>query len=192
MNISRLQNFVEHVNTNGGVFVPQRWEFTINRPVNRSWFSKYGINNFDRHVALSCTNATLPGRSISTNAVVAPGPEQKYPYQDVFEDLSVTFLCTTGNRNKIGGGVKGIPERRFIDAWMASVCDPPTMIMGYCEDYKSTIKLKSYDKVNTVLGEYEFERVYPIDVGPVEFTHDTEEVATFEVTFNYDRWNYIY
>ena len=137
----------------------------------------------------------MPGRTISTNAVTAPGPEQKYPYQDVFEDLEITFLCTTGNSTIPDGqfdidGVNGLTERRYMDAWIATVCDQETMVMGYCSEYKTRMELFVYDDRDVQLGRYIFDRCYPIQVGPVEFSHESSEPATFSVTFNYDRWNY--
>lgn len=196
MNLTKLQSFVEHVNFSGGVLIPHRWELTIPKPPKRNRFMEYNVNEIgEEHLTMACRTVQLPGRTISTNAVVAPGPEQKYPYQDVFDDLEVTFICTTGNTLKEQGtlwkdGISGIPERRYFDAWQSTICDQETMVMEYSENYSVEMILTVFDNKDVQLGNYIFDRCYPLMVGPIEFSHDTDAAAEFSVTFNYDRWEY--
>ena len=189
MNIHRIKDFMSHIDSFGRVLIPQRFKLNVKRPRGnevQKWFNSYGVDSrLDNNISFSCTATTLPGRSMSTNPVFAPGPEQKYPYQDVFEDLTVTFMCTTGKTEH-----KGIPERRFMDAWMASVCNPITMEMNYSNEYSTSMELIIYDESNRQLGTYEFHRSYPLAIGPVEFSQGADAAATFEATFNYDRWIY--
>lgn len=210
MNIGNLQKFISQVNETGGILLPYRWEFNFTMPFafrsdeklkegrgDRSWFDLYMVNVSDlRKMKWSCSNATIPGRSLSTGAVAAPGPEQKYPYQDVFANLEVTFVVAQGSV-PIGAtpgeevdAIVGMPERRLMDAWMASVCNPETMVMNYSEQYQQTIELIAYDDKDRSLAIYEFFRVYPLKIGAIEFNHTASEAAKFSVTFNYDRWSY--
>ena len=198
MNIGKLQEFTSYLDEKGGGLIPQKWRFVFNKPTGRGtgnpWFDLYDVSSNDdyKELSLACTTATIPGRSLSTGEVHAPGPEQKYPYQDVFEDLELTFLCTAGKLEKKQKNIViGLKERRFMDAWMAQICDPTTMLFNYSDEYATTIELIPYNSRNNVISAYRFHRVYPLQIGPIEFTHDATELATFTVTFNYDRWTYL-
>ena len=189
---STIEAFRQHINEKNGFFLPQRFQVRISPPVGKS------VKNFSdihagtiRDLLFSCATASIPGRTLQTGSVAAPGPEQKYPYQDQFEDLECEFHCTNNSKNgEEPNAFFGLPEKRFFDAWMGSVCDPHTMLMNYSDEYSRDITLAVYDGGNNQVSTYSFERCYPIAIGEIELTQDSEEPATFPVTFSYDRWKY--
>ena len=189
---STIETFRQHIDSKNGLFMPQRFHVKIAKPSGASIARHKEIHSATvDDLLFSCASASIPGRTLSTGSVLAPGPEQKYPYQDTFDDLECTFHCTNNSQNKSETGYFfGLPEKRFFDAWMASVCDAHTMVMNYSEEYSREMTIVVYDGGNNQLGSYLFHRCYPIAVGEIELSQQSEEPATFPVTFSYDRWKY--
>ena len=184
MNINQtLNGFRGYIGGNGGI--PHLNRFLVNIPTVQALKENISSHkNVQRGLQFSARSATLPSKTISTNAVLAAGPEQKYPYQDVYEDLTVTFLTTKGKD-------KHLPERLFFEDWIDTVVNPNSMLIGFSNEYAVDITLSVLsDKRSgqTKLVEYKFQRTYPIGIGAIEFAHDSEEIMTFEVTFSYDKW----
>ena len=184
MNINQtLNGFRGYIGGNGGI--PHLNRFLVNIPTVQALKENISSHkNVQEGLQFSARAATLPSKTISTNAVLAAGPEQKYPYQDVYEDLTVTFLTTKGKD-------KHLPERLFFEDWIDTVVNPNSMLIGFSNEYAVDITLSVLsDKRSgqTKLVEYKFQRTYPIGIGAIEFAHDSEEIMTFEVTFSYDKW----
>tara|TARA_Y100000310_G_scaffold301067_1_gene337201 strand:- start:991 stop:1575 length:585 start_codon:yes stop_codon:yes gene_type:complete len=187
---STLNYFKEHIDQLGGFWTPNRFMCRIIPPTLVQFRNKQYGGLSTRNLQLSCTSTSVPGRTLSTNAVMAPGPEQKYPYQDAFEDIELTFHCTINNETE-KSSVLGLKEKRFFDAWLHTICNQATMLMAYSDSYKAAeFKLYLFDNKDNQIAIYKFDRAYPISVGSIELSHESEEIATFPVTISYDRWTY--
>ena len=194
-----LQDFRSYINTHRGIARANRFVVELLDPslIMRTRLSMDRLSSSDtyngdnrttqQHLEFSARSTSLPSKTLSTNAVEAPGPEQKYPYNDFYDDLTVTFMATRGKNPKFG-----IPEKRFFDAWMNTVVKPENMLVIYSKDYTTNqFFISLISEQNEILAKYRFDRLYPIGMGAVELSHDSEEVSTFEVTFSCDRWHYI-
>jgi hypothetical protein len=198
MNITRsIQQFKSYIDSNSGIAKPNRFAVEIRDSVlmNNVRIQKPHIyldvepRNTWENLIFSARSASIPTKTISTNPVEAPGPEQKYPYNDVYDDITVTFMATQGAQKNSG---YGIPERRFFDAWMNMVVDQSTMLVNYSNMYSTDLFFISLlNERSELLAKYQFDRVYPIGMGAIELSHDSEDFATFDVTFSCDRWHYV-
>ena len=137
-----------------------------------------------RHFVYSVQNASIPTKTISTNSVLAPGSEQKYPYAHEMEDFSVTFLCS---RDYI--------ERKFIDDWMMEVVKPHggSFTIGYRNEYSGSLQLMVYGADGQKpVDVIKFNACFPLSAGAVELSYDEQgEIPTFEVVFQIDYWERI-
>ena len=198
MNITRsIQQFKSYIDSNSGIAKPNRFAVEIrdNVLMNNVRIQQPHIyldveaRNTYENIIFSARSASIPTKTISTNPVEAPGPEQKYPYNDVYDDITVTFMATQGAQKNSG---YGIPERRFFDAWMNMVVDQSTMLVNYSNVYSTDLFFISLlNERSELLAKYQFDRVYPIGMGAIELSHDSEDFATFDVTFSCDRWHYV-
>ena len=191
-----LQDFRSYINTHRGISKSNRFvvELLDSSLINR--ISEYGrdtqtYNGDNRttqqHLEFSTRAASLPSKTLSTNAVEAPGPEQKYPYNDVYDDLTITFMATQGKEHPYG-----IPEKRFFDTWMNTVVNPENMLVNYSKLYTTNgLRISILNEKNAILAKYRFDRAYPIGMSAVELSHEVAEPTTFKVTFSFDRWHYI-
>ena len=189
-----LQDFRSYINTHRGIARANRFvvELLDSNLIRRTKFYGSRVYNGDprttqQHLEFSARSTSLPSKTLSTNAVEAPGPEQKYPYNDTYDDLTITFMATQGKEHPYG-----IPEKRFFDAWMNIIVNPENMLVNYSKLYTTNgLHVSLINEKNIILAKYRFDRLYPIGMGAVELGHDSEDPATFEVTFSYDRWHYV-
>ena len=80
--------------------------------------------------------AELPGMSYNFEDMRFYGESFKLPYQPVYSDVTLNFLC--------GGDMM---ERHFFDAWMYSVMDPQSHDFNYLTDYAVDISIGQYNEV---------------------------------------------
>ena len=136
----------------------------------------------------------IPGKALSTQQTMRPGYERKLPYMEVYEDVEVTFVCTShsGDKSKLqdDSGYYGLPEKRFFDAWMNSIVDPSGSYFNYRNEYATEIQMVLYDDSNTQVCAFKFLNSYPIVVGSMVASMMEEQAAVLPITFNIDKWEY--
>ena len=188
MNISQtLNGFRNYIGSQGGLAHLNRFAVEITAPpIMREHQQISMYDNILRNLSFTARSANIPSKTISTNAVTAAGPEQKYPYMDVYEDLTITFLTTKGTDTDFS-----LPERTFFEWWISSIIDDNSMVVGFSNEYSTDVRisiLTDERKKDSKIATYLFDRAYPIGLGAMELSHDSEELMTFEVTFSYDRF----
>lgn len=188
MNISQtLNGFRNYIGSQGGLAHLNRFAVEIKAPpimTNHQQISMY--NDVLRHLTFTARSASIPSKTISTNSVAAAGPEQKYPYMDVYEDLSITILTTKGKSTDFA-----LPERTFFEWWMTQVVSDDDMLVAFRNEYSTDLKISILTDVRnkeSKLATYIFDAAYPIGLGAMELSHESEELMTFEVTFSYDKF----
>lgn len=191
--VIRYQDFISDLNSHGGVIASNRFEVVIHpSPIMGKVsisspggsaipnpFETHGvkglISNLE-HFKFMCVQTSLPGISVATNEPRHYGPVVKVPYSKIFEDISMTFLCTS----------KNYVERRFFDAWIESVCNYSNHDFNYLNEYVGTAEIYALN--------YKLERVYglklinffPLSISNVDLSHDNSEPQRLEVLFSYD------
>ena len=188
MNINQTVNgFRNYIGQQGGLAHLNRFAVEITAPpIMREHAQISYYNVVLNNLSFTARSANIPSKTLSTNEVTASGPEQKYPYMDVYEDLTITFLTTKGTNTDFA-----LPERTFFEWWVSSIIEDNNMLIGFSNEYSTDVRisiLSDERKKDTKLATYVFDRAYPIGLGAIEFSHDSEELMTFEVTFSYDRF----
>jgi len=187
MNIDQtLTGFKSYIDSQGGLPHVNRYAVEMTKPLSMASNPEYTyvLDN----LKFTARIASLPSKTISTNSVMAAGPEQKYPYADVYNDLSVTFLVTKGK------GDFGLPERKFFEDWMGTVVNESNMLVGFstgANAYGVDLFLSGLSDVRGKTSryiQYKFDRTYPIALGEIKFAHDSHDTMIFTVTFSYDRF----
>ena len=186
MNIDQtLNGFNNYIASQGGLVHLNRFQVEIPLPPTLTDINEYGKNTL-KNLKFTVRSTNLPSKTLSTNAVMAAGAEQKYPYLDVYDDLTVTILVSKGQNNEAL-----LPERLFFEDWMNSVVDNNNMLVGWSDtDSKGGAKGYGVELKLSILSDergspsklvqYGFSRTYPIGLGAMEFSHESEEHMTFE------------
>ncbi|MAG26631.1 hypothetical protein CMI47_13910 [Candidatus Pacearchaeota archaeon] len=181
-----LTGFKSYIDSQGGLPHVNRYAVEMTKPLSMASNPEY--TKVLDNLKFTARIASLPSKTISTNAVMAAGPEQKYPYTDVYDNLSVTFLVTKGK------GDFGLPERKFFEDWMGTVVNESNMLVGFstgANAYGVDLFLSGLSDVRGKTSryiQYKFDRTYPIALGEIKFAHDSHDTMIFTVTFSYDRF----
>ena len=125
-----------------------------------------------------CEAAELPGRGFMSTDVRYYGPNFKAPYQSVYEDLNLTFICRDA-----------FEERRFFDDWMNFINPVDSFNFSYKDEYTSTIRLHQFSEIkDESTYSFTFDKAYPILVSPQPATWADDNFHRLTVSFTYVKW----
>lgn len=129
-------------------------------------------------LALRCETASLPGRSIATADMRIYGPTEKFPYQSVYDDISLTFICTDS-----------MAEKKFFNQWMEIINPENNWNINYKKNYVMDIEIDQYDNSDTVTHSIKLVDAFPINVNELALDWSTTDTYhKLSVTFAYTYW----
>ena len=155
-----------------------RFEVFINTPSSLLLSSKSKSNA--AAVSLYCEMASLPPVNISTKSFKIFGPTSQRPFGAEYggEGISLTFHVD-----------RDMQVKKFFDEWTAKVVDPDTGLVGYQEDYISTIRLRQLDEQDNVTYEIELSEAFPRSVNLLELNNSAQnQTHRLNVLFAYRYW----
>ena len=155
-----------------------RFEVFINTPSSLLLSSKSKSNA--AAVSLYCEMASLPPVNISTKSFKIFGPTYQRPFGAEYggEGISLTFHVD-----------RDMQVKKFFDEWTAKVVDPDTGLVGYQEDYISTIRLRQLDEQDNVTYEIELSEAFPRSVNLLELNNSAQnQTHRLNVLFAYRYW----
>ncbi len=131
-----------------------------------------------------CETSELPGRTLQTADVRYYGPVNKFPFQSVYADLNLTFICRSE-----------MHEKDLFDSWMQLINPVSNYDFRYKDDYSVTIEVFHFAEIASETNpqaakptyQVYFENAYPISVSPISLTWADDGLARLQVTFAYDR-----
>lgn len=130
-----------------------------------------------RRLNLRCEAAELPGRSIATTAMRIYGPEEKFPYQSTYNDVTLTFI--------VGDDMQ---EKLFFDAWMEWINPSLTFNMKYKGDYSVPLRVNQYDLDNKISYSIDMVDAFPVAINAMDLNWSTDGYHKLSVTFAYTYW----
>jgi hypothetical protein len=131
-------------------------------------------------VSLYCEMASLPPVNISTKSFKIFGPTYQRPFGAEYggEGISLTFHVD-----------RDMQVKKFFDEWTAKVVDPDTGLVGYQEDYISTIRLRQLDEQDNVTYEIELSEAFPRSINLLELNNSAQnQTHRLNVLFAYRYW----
>lgn len=79
--------------------------------------------------------------------------------------------------------------RSALEAWSSQINSAQSNIRSLSA-YRTNATVTQFAKDGSVLREYDFVNIFPLDVGAISLSWDSgDEVETFDVEFAYDYWN---
>jgi hypothetical protein len=194
--MSNISNFISSINKYSDLARSDRFKVFI-YPGPNKLTSVLGILGTEE-LSLRCEEAELPGRTIATADLRTYGPIIRYPTQTTYNDLSLTFLCTS---NLKGTSSTGLKEKMIFEDWMDLVNPTPNSFgfrsdafwnMNYKTDYAADIIIRHYDTVdNRPSYSVKIFDAFPIAINQVSLGWGTEGIIRLIVTFAYTRWTRI-
>lgn len=150
-----------------------------------SALAQSGYASFMQDLTYLCEAAEMPGRQFNNVDLRYYGPSFKLPYQTVYDDINMTFLCRTDSY-----------ERQLFDDWMELINPQNTYDFNYRKEYYSTItvyQLADYGtsaRASQPTATYAWTLVdaYPILINPQPVTWADDQFQRLGVTFTYSKW----
>ncbi len=188
------------INRRGGIARGNRFGVYINHP-SRSMnsllnfnpatllsnlISGQGVNAGDfiqdpRDMFLLCRNVTMPGKRISTTEATHNHHLSKKPYSAITDEVTMTFLLTNDYYIK-----------KYFDMWQEMIIDTSGKHYKtfYKNEYVTDVTIQQLSQSNDVIPGYtiKLENAYPIQVGAIELSSESEGLMEVAITFEYDNY----
>jgi hypothetical protein len=182
--------------------------------------SQYNASNFaswiaqqSRHVSLMAESVSIPGRQLMTSEYRIAGTVRKMPYGVLYDDLTVTFICTNS-----------MAERTFFDVWQQLIVSPAVQYMEFYDNYVGTIVIQKVsnivassfvydqkgnpiplkndkgevisdqfqqitsDKTHDNTATYVLQEAYPVSIQAQELSYSDGDYLKLTVQFAYSKW----
>ena len=148
--------------------------------------SNLGSNStISRYLSFQCEAAELPGKSLQTADVKYYGPTFKLPYQQQYNDTSLTFLCTND-----------FYERKLFELWNTKIVNPNTNNLYFQEDqkynYKTNIVIIQYDETIREIFKVVLEDAFPVSIAPQPLSWSDDSFHRLTVQFAYTKYRVSY
>jgi len=148
-------------------------------------FSRSGNSSLSRYLSLQCEAAELPGRTLQTADVKIYGPTFKVPYQSMYADMNLTFLCTND-----------FYERKLFDKWMEAIMPSDTNNLrfpkGETSRYMCNIKVIQYDEFIKKIFAVELLDAFPVGIAPQTLNWSDDNFHRLSVQFAYQKYRVTY
>lgn len=134
-------------------------------------------------LTFQCETAELPGRTIATSDILIAGPSIKLPYTNVYNDITLTFICTND-----------MYEKRIFDDWLNVISNREQNTLSYREDYATTIGIFQYDEGGdkrpwpALTYGAKLIDAFPISINQLNLTWSDDNINRLSVTFAYTQY----
>ena len=145
-----------------------------------------GVNAGDfiqdpRDMFLLCKSCTLPGKRISTTEATHNHNLSKKPYSAATDEVTMTFMLTNDYYIK-----------KYFDMWQEMIVDTSGdhYKTFYKYDYVTDVTIQQLSASNNVIPGYtlQLRNAYPIQVGAVELSNESEGLLEVSITWEYDNF----
>jgi hypothetical protein len=138
-----------------------------------------------RYLALQCESAELPGKTFQTADVKIYGPTFKVPYQTMYGDTTLTFLCTNE-----------FYERKLFERWMEAIHPTDTNNMRFAKGaqsrYMTNIKIIQYDDFIKQIHAVELIDAFPIGIASQALNWGEDGFHRLGIQFAYQKYRTVY
>ena len=136
-----------------------------------------------RRVQAFCSAISMPSREAVQKEIRHNGPTRKFVYNYTTPEITATFYTD-----------KFMRERTFFEIWQKAAFSNLTHNINYYNDYVSPVDIMalgnyaSRQERDDVTYAVRLLDCYPKTISDVSFSHETNAVQTFEVTFSFRNW----
>lgn len=127
-------------------------------------------------MSILCQSVTIAGMQIATTELPVYGPPVKMPFGLVYQDLSVSFLCTNT-----------MAQRKVFEEWRRIIVDPTTNFVNYYDTYVGEILVQKLDQESKVVHTTVYEEAFPIAIYEQELAASNNDWLRLTVQFSYRR-----
>jgi hypothetical protein len=144
-----------------------------------------GGSSISRYLSLQCESAELPGRTIGTADVKIYGPSFKVPTSTLYNDMTLTFLCTND-----------FYERKLFDKWLEYINPSDTnnfrFPKGEKSGYLTNITVIQYDDFIKQIYAVKLIDAFPIAIAPQALSWGEDGFHRLSISFAYQRFEPVF
>ena len=136
-----------------------------------------------RRVQAFCSAISMPSREAVQKEIRHNGPTRKFVFNYTTPEITATFYTD-----------KFMRERTFFEIWQKAAFSNLTHNINYYNDYVSPVDIMalgnyaSRQERDDVTYAVRLLDCYPKTISDVSFSHETNAVQTFDVTFSFRNW----
>lgn len=134
-----------------------------------------------RYLALQCESAELPGKNLVTDDVKIYGPTFKVPYQTLYAETTLTFICTND-----------FYERKLFERWMEAIMPTDTNNLrfpkGENSKYMTEITVKQYNDDVTQIFGVKLIDAFPTSIAAQQLSWGDDNFHRLSIQFAYQRY----
>lgn len=152
-------------------------------PVGRYVSTIVNRKTIVRDLSYLCEIGEMPGRSFMNVDLRYYGPNQKLPFQSVYDDITFTFICRSQSY-----------EREFFDDWLQIINPTTHYDFTYRDDYRARIEIFQYadysDDNDDPVPTYKLslEDAFPLSITPQPLVWGDNQITKVLVTFTYTKY----
>lgn len=128
-------------------------------------------------LSILCQSASMPGTQFATADLPVYGPPIKMPYGLIYQDLSLTFLCTNN-----------MSQRKIFEEWRRIIVDPTSNYVNYYDTYVGKIRVKKLSPAGKISHWIDYEEAYPLAILEQEMASGNNDWLKLTVIMAYRRW----
>ena len=179
----KVDNFISNFDRHSGYARVSKFEVKIAQPPIKI----QGANIED--LTLQCESTELPGYTINTVESKIFGASTFVAAGASYGDITLNFICAGD-----------FWEKKFFDSWMETIIPKTSYLLGYKEEYQTTIDIiqfADYSKGEDEFGQQDIPikiftckllNAYPVNVAALQLNWSGDDIHRLAVTFKYDRW----
>lgn len=158
----------------------------VSDAINNALGSGSGASNsanptMTRYLALQCESAELPGKNLVTDDVKIYGPTFKVPYQTLYAETTLTFICTND-----------FYERKLFERWMEAIMPTDTNNLrfpkGENSKYMTEITVKQYNDDVTQIFGVKLIDAFPTSIAAQQLSWGDDNFHRLSIQFAYQRY----
>lgn len=125
-----------------------------------------------------CKGASIPGSSVASIDVPFRGRQIKVAGDRTFENWSATIINEAS-----------FEIRKAFESWLAKINGHESGTgQTNPSDYQADIEVQQLDRNNNVLATYKIVGAFPVSVGSIDLSYDSNDIEEFSVEFAYQYW----
>lgn len=129
-------------------------------------------------LSFRCESASLPGRSFNLADLKIYGPVERFPTQSTYEDITLTFICTSGMAEKV-----------FFNKWMDIINPLDSWNFKYKNEYVADIFIRQYSITGDEVHVVKLVDAFPTSVQALNLDwSNTDGYHKLAVSFAYTYW----
>lgn len=131
-----------------------------------------------RNLSLQCEATELPGRTLQTVDAKIYGPVYKIPYQTQYQEIGLTFICTSE-----------FYERKLFGRWMEAIMPSDTDNLRFPKEtetrYLTDMTITQYDEVGREIYRVKLIDSFPIGISSQAVSWSDDGFHRLTIQFAY-------